>query len=178
MPTYPELVDEASAQSIDKLLGLWHQLTAGTITRQEFDVTAASILETTAARTAGLADLYLAQRVTEESGVDTYPLGLPPPEQDHAGEVAAFTGTATAVGYAIGVAARNTAREAGQYVMDVGLREHGVAGWRRLPAGTGCPVCADLAQADFLPARIDMYRHRGCGCVKEPVITDPAGGTA
>ena len=56
-----------------------------------------------------------------------------------------------------------TAQEAG----DTATRRQDTPWRRRLNSGA-CKVCQDLAGAT-LPGHTEMYRHKGCGCTKQPI---------
>lgn len=173
MPTYLEAISATETRAETALSALWDRFHEGKISRPEFDATAKTLLRATSARAAGVADLALAQRIEELTGEPTSALGLDPEsdEEDINTRVTSITDETAAV--ELGVAVRVVTRAAGQGVFDQGIKDHGVPGWRRATNGSKCPVCNGLAEATYLPSRIRMYTHPGCGCHPDPVMSDP-----
>lgn len=172
MPTYHQAADQVAAAAEAGLQTLWAQVEAGQISREEFNDTAAVVLDGAADRAAWLADTALAARISELSGEYVDPLGLGAPDTGSAASAAAIpVGAGAAV--AIGVAARSITRAAGQQVWMQGIQDHGVPGWRRVHSGSGCVPCTNLAVAEFIAANVSMWMHKGCGCHPDPVLDDP-----
>lgn len=172
MVAYTARVDAIAASTAKAVAQLDRSRQAGRVSLDEFLDGAETLVLSAVQQAAAVADAALAQRLTQLRRQDTAPLGLsadPPPW------VRRELADAVGLSEDLGLVVRATTRQAGQQVFSQGLQDHGVAGWRRVTSGSDCRVCTGLAAAPFLPSRIVMYTHKGCGCHPEPIIDDPQG---
>lgn len=172
MQQYRLLTRRLAETTALRTAGLWLMLADGDLTDDEFVGTAALAVQTGREQAVTLADLAIA------ATIGVAPLGLTLPDQTDRLTLAMGTLLERADQpdlpdgpWLLNRLSRAEPLDAGRQGTSESLRGQGVERWRRVTGGAPCPVCADLAIADSLPATVDMWGHTGCSCVQQP-ITD------
>lgn len=170
--TIHDAVGKLKDQAQEQTLGLWERWEAGDITEAQFRALATTALVQQAARGTALADVALAASLTKLTRAVAVTTGDTEDHTDAATE--AVDDTLASDPYrkdpagAVAVMGGSFAAGAMQDAYSKGMREQGVTFWTRVPNPGACELCVELSDT-VLPASVDMYHHKGCGCVAQPV---------
>lgn len=167
-----DAIGKLKEQAQGATLGLWERWEAGDLTEAQFRALATTALVQQAARGTALADVALAASLTKLTRAIAVTTGeMEDPTED---ATATVDETLASEPYsrdpagAVGVMGAAFAAGAMQDAYSKGMRDQGVKFWTRVPDPGACDLCQDLADA-VLPVSVDMYHHKGCGCVAQPV---------
>jgi hypothetical protein len=157
-----------------QVVALHARYEAGDLDEARFVTLAVAVLVRAKARGVALADLALAAALTvlRRYPVATVGLELPTGAQRNAQEAVRTTLASdpyrTDPAAAVAVLARSEVFATTQDAYADGMRRRGVGYWERVPNADACPVCQDLSEG-VVAADVQMWRHKGCGCVQRPV---------
>jgi hypothetical protein len=158
----------------DSLVAVHNRLDAGELVLEEFIALATALLIRAKAKGVALADLGAAAELSALRGIAVPAVGLPLPDGVEAASARAVEDTVSSDAYklnavaAVAVLGRAEALTSVQGAYSEALRRQDVQGWTRVLNAGACELCQDLA-GDVLPASVDMYHHKGCGCSQKPV---------
>lgn len=167
-----DVMGRLSEQAQGAVLGLWERWEEGDVTEAQFRALATATLAKYGAKGAAVADVALAASLTTLIGAVMVTTGdMVDPSEGAAMEV---EDTLDSVGFqtdpanALAVMGSAYALASMQDAYSRGMQEQGVELWVRAPNPGACDMCQDLADV-YLPASVEMYHHKGCGCVPQPV---------
>jgi hypothetical protein len=158
----------------DSLVAVHNRLDAGQIGMEEFIALATALLIRAKAKGVNLADMAVAGELSVLRGMAVPALGLRVPDGIEAAAAKAVEDTVSSDQYkanaaaAVAVLGRAQALESVQDAYGQALRQQGVQAWTRVLNAGACELCQSLADG-VLPASVDMYHHKGCGCSQKPV---------
>lgn len=167
-----DTMDKLSAQAQEAVLKLFGRWSEGDITDAQFKALAAAALARYGAKGQAVADVALTASLTSLIGSVIVATGDMDDPTD--GALAAVTDTLESEAFdrdpsaAVAVMGSAFALAAMQDAYSKGMQNQGVELWVRVPNPGACEMCQDLADA-YLPASVDMYHHKGCGCIQQPV---------
>lgn len=172
-----DTMDKLSAQAQKAVLSLWERWSEGDITDDQFKALAAAALARYGAKGAAVADVALTASLTSLIGSVIVATGDLADPADGAMEAVNDTLDSEAFkrdpSGAVAVMGSAFALAAMQEAYSRGMRDQGVELWVRVPNAGACQMCQDLADA-YMPASVDMYHHKGCGCIQKPVTMKEA----
>lgn len=168
--TYTDTLAALAASTEESVVALYERFLAGELTEAEFVELATAALAVAEARGASLADVALATTLSVQRGTAVATVGLAATvtrslARQVITEALLDPGDVTE---ALRVNVRAETLAAAQDAYGEGMRQQGVDSWTRVLNSGACALCHDLA-GDVLPAKAEMYHHKGCGCTQRPV---------
>lgn len=167
-----DVMGKLSEQAQGAVLGLWTRWEEGDVTEAQFRALATATLAQYGAKGAAVADLALAASLTTLTGSVMVTTG--DMEDPAEGADVVLEETLESDGYqrdpanAVAVMGSAYALDKMQTAYSQGMQNQGVELWVRAPNPGACDMCMDLADV-YLPVSVEMYHHKGCGCIPKPV---------
>lgn len=172
------------------LSDLWAAHVRGRLTRTQFIDRASAVVAAANAQGVALADLAVTAELARFLREAVPPLGLTPTDvqTDRRRIAAALERVITTEhGDTPEQVAESKAARVARFGRDeplltvatttqVALSERGARGWTRVLDNQPCPVCIRLADGKVRSNDTIMRRHKGCGCMQQPVWR-PRGNT-
>lgn len=164
-------------QTAERLGVLWDQHEAGTITAGAFRAAAAAVVARANAQGVQLVDIGVTAELARQVRRLEAPLGLQaePVQVDQRRIADALERVAGADGPDPRARVARFGRDEALLTVatstERAMKARKVERWVRVPDTSPCPICVSLADGIARTTSVTMRRHRGCGCIQQPIFT-------